>query len=152
MAKMHTRRKGKSGSTRPIRTEVPEWSNTNKEEIMEVIRTQWKEGKSTSEIGMVLRDAYGVPNTKLLMGKKITQILKEEGEESPVPEDLYNLIIKAIGVRKHIVANKKDVHNKRSLHLVEAKIRRLVKYYQASKVLPLDWKYKSETAEMLIRR
>ena len=152
MAKMHTRTKGKSGSTRPIRTESPAWSTATAEEITTVILDMWKLGNSTSVIGMHLRDNYGVPDVKLATGKKITDILKENDEAPNVPEDLYNLIVKAIGMRKHLVANHKDVHNKRSLQSTESKIRRLVKYYQSTKVLPADWKYKPETAEMLITR
>ncbi len=152
MAKMHTRKKGQSGSTRPIRTETPAWSTVTEEEITKVTLDLWKQGVSTSEIGMIFRDKYGVPDVKLATGKKITQIIKDAGEEIALPEDLYNLLEKAIGLRKHMDNNHKDVHNKRSLQNTEAKIRRLVKYYQSTKVLPADWKYKPETAEMLITR
>lgn len=152
MAKMHTRRKGKSRSTRPNRTEAPEWCKFNAEEITTVILNLWKQGVSTAEIGMILRDRYGVPDSKLITGKKITTILKENNVAPTVPEDLYNLIVKALSLRKHLSINKKDIHNKRSLQLTESKIRRLVKYYQASKVLPKDWIYKPETAEMMITR
>ncbi|KXS46863.1 MAG: small subunit ribosomal protein S15, partial [Methanohalophilus sp. T328-1] len=95
---------------------------------------------------------YGVPDVKLATGKKLTAILKENEVAAGVPEDLYNLIVKAIGLRKHVAANNKDVHNKRPLQLTESKIRRLVKYYKANKVLPAEWKYKPETAEMLITK
>ncbi|MBN2110524.1 MAG: 30S ribosomal protein S15 [Methanosarcinaceae archaeon] len=152
MAKMHTRKKGQAGSTRPLRTEPPAWSTMNEEEVTNVVIDQWKQGISTSEIGMILRDKYGVPDVKLVTGKKITGILEEKGEAPAVPEDLYNLIVKAIGIRKHIKDNHKDVHNKRSLQNTESKIRRLVRYYQSTKVLPADWKYKPETAEMLLTR
>ena len=30
-------------------------------------------------------------------------------------------MVKALGLRKHLGENKKDLHNKRQLHLVEAK-------------------------------
>ncbi len=152
MAKMHTRRKGKSGSTKPIRAEPPAWSNTEEDDITKTIIKLWKQGNSTSVIGLILRDNYGVPDVKLATGKKITTILKENNEVPNVPEDLQNLIVKAIGLRKHIQLNHTDVHNKRALQSTESKIRRLVKYYQSTKVLPADWKYKPETAEMLITR
>lgn len=152
MAKMHTRRKGKSGSTKPIHLEVPTWSTMSTDEITKSILEMWKQGMSTSLIGMILRDKYGVPDVKLVTGKKITTILKDNDQKIAVPEDLYNLLVKAIGLRKHVINNHTDKHNTRSLHNIEAKIRRLVKYYQANKVLPADWKYKPETAEMLITR
>ena len=69
-----------------------------------------------------------------------------------IPEDLQNLMRKALRMRKHIEENKKDVHNKRVLQLTESKIRRLVKYYRRNKVLPEDWKYKPEIAEVILRR
>jgi len=152
MAKMHTRRKGQSGSKRPMRSEAPAWCTMTTDEITKVVLEMWKQGMSTSLIGMVLRDKYGMPDVKLATGKKITSILKENDQKPPVPEDLYNLVVKAIGLRKHVVSNHSDNHNIRSLHNIESKIRRLVKYYQANKVLPADWKYKPETAEMLITR
>ncbi|MDD2249129.1 MAG: 30S ribosomal protein S15, partial [Methanocorpusculum sp.] len=63
-----------------------------------------------------------------------------------------NLMHKALGMRKHLEQNKKDLHNKRQLQLTEAKVRRLVKYYVGSKRLPLGWVYKPETAEILLSR
>ena len=72
-----------------------------------------------------------MPN--LLQAKKITTILKEHNVTPNVPEDLTNLIVKALKLRKHLSVNKKDVHNKRSLNLTESKIRRLVKYYHQEK-------------------
>lgn len=152
MAKMHTRKKGKAGSTRPIRTEPPTWSPMSADEITKVILDLWKQGNSTSEIGMILRDQYGVPDVKVATGIKTTQILVKNNVAPNVPEDLRNLIVKAIGIRKHLVINTKDVHNRRSLQSTESKIRRLVKYYQSTKMLPKEWKYKPETAEMLITR
>jgi small subunit ribosomal protein S15 len=152
MAKMHTKRKGKSSSTKPKRTEPPEWSKISSDEVISIILDLWKQGISTSEIGMILRDRHGVPDAKLITSKKITTILRENNVASNIPEDLTNLIVKALKLRKHISVNKKDVHNKRSLNLTESKIRRLVKYYQQEKVLPRDWFYKPETAEMMITR
>ncbi|AEH61254.1 Ribosomal S13S15 domain protein [Methanosalsum zhilinae DSM 4017] len=152
MAKMHTRKKGKSMATRPYRTEAPAWSLTDKDEITKIIMDLWNQGYSTSKIGMILRDKYGVPDSKLVTDKKITQVLEENGADFPLPEDLQNLIVKAIRMRKHLAINNHDVHNKRSLQNTESKIRRLVKYYKSTKVLPKDWKYKPSTAEMLITR
>ncbi|MCS3923341.1 30S ribosomal protein S15 [Methanosalsum natronophilum] len=152
MAKMHTRKKGKSMATRPYRTEAPSWSQMEEDELTTIIVNLWNEGNSTSEIGMILRDRYGIPDSTLITSKKITTVLKENDVDLPLPEDLENLIIKAIRMRKHLALNNHDVHNKRALQNTESKIRRLVKYYKASKVLPEDWKYKPATAEMLITR
>jgi small subunit ribosomal protein S15 len=152
MARIHARRRGDSGSVRPHRNEAPPWSNTDVKVIEKVIIDLKKEGYSSSRIGLVLRDQYGVPDVKLVLGRRIDQILKENGLLSDIPDDLRNLITKALGLRKHLSENKNDLHNKRQLQLTESKVRRLVKYYVASGRLPGDWTYKPETAEILLSR
>lgn len=107
----------------------------------------YESGHSTSEIGILLRDNYGVPSVAEVTGKKATAILKEQGIAGQLPEDLQNLMRTALRIRKHLRVNKHDMHNKRALQLAESKIRRLGKYYRKEHVLPEDWKYKPEIAE-----
>jgi|SRR5450759_2920184 len=152
MARMHTRRKGQAGSTKPMRTEPPKWSNTNKEEIENTIAQLASGGKGSSEIGMILRDRYGVPDVTLVTGKKIGQILQEKNVAPKVPEDIQSIILNVLDLNKHLLKNKKDVHNKRSLNNMISKIRRLEKYYHREGVLPEDWKFSIQRAEMLISR
>jgi len=152
MARMHARRRGKSCSVRPYRKQAPAWSNTDAKAITKVILDLRKEGASSSKIGLVLRDRYGVPDVKLALGKRIGDVLKENKVASEIPEDLRDLMIKALGLRKHLGENKKDLHNKRQLNLTESKIRRLVRYYRGTKKLPLEFVYKPETAEILLSR
>jgi small subunit ribosomal protein S15 len=149
---MYARRRGTSSSVRPYRTEAPEWSNTDATEIEKIIVDLRKDGMSTSQIGLVLRDRYAVPDIKLATGKRISEILREKGLESEIPEDLRNLMQKALGIRKHLAENKKDVHNVRQLQIAESKVRRLVKYYVKSGRMPEGWTYKPETAEILLTR
>ena len=106
--------------------------------------------KSTSEIGTMMRDTFGVPDVKLSTGKKVNRILKENNAAQNLPEDFTNLITKALRLRKHLDNNHKDKHNKRALNLTESKVRRLGKYYRRKKILPVDWKYDPQTAERLI--
>ncbi len=152
MARMYARRRGTSGSVRPYRKEAPEWSNTDTTEIEKIIVDLRKDGMSSSQIGLALRDRYGVPDVKLATGKRINEILREKGLESEIPEDLRNLMQKALGMRKHLAENKKDVHNTRQLQITESKVRRLVRYYVGSGRLPEGWTYKPETAEILLSR
>ncbi|MBT8507540.1 30S ribosomal protein S15 [Methanomicrobiaceae archaeon CYW5] len=152
MARMHARRRGQSGSVRPFRSEAPEWSNTDTTEIVKTIIELRRQGMSSAEIGSVLRDKHGVPSVKLATGKRVEQILAENGIASEIPEDLRNLIVKALGMRKHLSENKKDVHNKRQLQLTEAKVRRLGRYYVNNGKMPEGWTYKPDTAEFLISR
>ena len=51
----------------------PEWVTYSDEEIEEMILKFNKEGKSTSEIGIVLRDQYGIPSVKDVTGERITE-------------------------------------------------------------------------------
>lgn len=149
---MYSRRKGKSGSTRLNRKEKPSWLVMEAEEAEQIIIDLWKQDKSSSEIGMVLRDQHAVPDVTLITHKKIMQTINDHEMAPNVPEDMRNLIIKALGLRMHLAENKKDVHNKRALQLTESKIRRLVKYYRKTGALPADWVYRPDTAEMLITR
>ena len=156
MARMYARRRGRSGSKRPfsfrLMETVPEWVEMTAEEVERKVVELYERGVTTSEIGTILRDSYGVPSVVLVTGEKITAILKGKNIAGEIPEDLLNLMRKALRVRKHVDVNKKDNHNKRSLHLTESKIRRLVKYYRREKVLPEEWQYKPEIAEFIMRK
>ena len=150
MARMHARRKGRSGSSRPLMTERPEWVPLSNSEIVDHIVRMSKEGMSSALIGLRLRDQFGVPSVKIVTKKSITEILREEGMSPKLPEDLRNLMKKAVRLQEHLATRTQDKHNKRSLDLTEAKIRRLVRYYKSRGVLPDDWKYSLATAKLQI--
>ncbi|MEM1514191.1 MAG: 30S ribosomal protein S15 [Candidatus Thermoplasmatota archaeon] len=140
MARMHARRKGKSGSKRPMERIHPEWS-LRPNEIEELIVKMAEEGKEASTIGLILRDVYGVPDVKAALGKRITDVLEEHKILPPIPEDLANLLAKRESLKKHLQEHKKDLHNLRRMHLIEAKINRLVNYYKREGRIPADWTY-----------
>lgn len=150
MARMHTSSKGKAGSTKPVSTTSPSWLKLKKDEVVALVLKLAKKDNSTSKIGLILRDSYGVPDVKLITGKSISEILADNKLASEVPEDIQNLIKRAVSVRKHLSANKKDVASKRGLQLIESKIRRLEKYYKRSGKLPQRWKYNPEKARLLV--
>ncbi len=150
MARIHARKRGSSGSKKPLRTEVPEWVILTPEEVENKVIELAKEGKQSALIGTILRDMYGVPDVKLLTGKSITQIMKENDLYPEIPEDLFNLMKRAINLRNHLEHNPKDLHSKRGLQLIESKIRRLVKYYRNTGVLPPKWRYTPEKARLLV--
>lgn len=150
MARIHARRKGKSGSTRRFdRDKHPEWSALRPREVESKIIELAKAGKSTSEIGMILRDQYAVPDVKIATGKRISQILSENNLLPEIPEDLRNLIREALKIRDHLEVHRKDFSNKRSLQLTESKIRRLTKYYRFTGRLPENWKYSPQQARLM---
>ena len=65
-----------------------------------------------------------------------------------LPEDLNNVVTKAIGLQKHLKSNKGDSRNVRSLELIEAKIHRLSVHYKKNNQIPQNWKYKSLIAQL----
>lgn len=149
MARMHARRRGRSGSAAQTRSESPKWAPKSKEIEKEILKLA-NEGHSTSEIGINLRDVHGVPSVKLATGKSISKVLVENKSSPSLPEDLTNLMRKAVRLGEHLKINKKDVHNTRSLRLTESKILRLVKYYRANNVLPEGWKCTLADAKLLV--
>lgn len=151
MARLHARRKGKSGSTRPFLKANPEWVAMDKAEIEETILRLHQEGLTTAAIGVRLRDAYGVPSVRLATGKGLTQILKEKNIKFAMPEDLASLIKRAASLQPHFQEHKKDLSNRRGLQLIESKIRRLSKYYKEEGVLPADWDYSAKLAELQVK-
>jgi len=145
MSRRYSRKKGKSGSSKPLQPSKPSWLRLKPKEIEMLIVKLTKEGKTASQIGLLLRDLHGVPNVKDIMGKRVAAILKEKNIAPELPEDLLALIKKSVLVRKHLDGNHKDKTSLRGLQLTESKISRLVKYYKQSGKLPLDWKYDAES-------
>ncbi len=152
MARMYARRKGKSGSNKPHNESLPEWSNTDATEVTALIVELGKEGHSSASIGTILRDQHAVPDVRsVLNGKRISAVLAENGIGGTYPEDLMNLMRKAVGIIEHLGSgNHKDIHNKRSLEITEAKIRRLAKYYIGEGRLSSDWKYKRDQLRLMV--
>ena len=152
MARLHSRKKGKSGSTRPPRLEKPVWVERSAEEVENLVVKLARKGLSKSMIGIILRDSYGIPLVKVVSGKKISEILEAKEIESVLPEDLLNLVKKALNIRKHMETNHKDLQGKKGLQRTESKIFRLTKYYKRKGVLPIDFKYKPEQIRTLVAR
>ncbi|MBY9016950.1 MAG: 30S ribosomal protein S15 [Candidatus Lokiarchaeota archaeon] len=152
MARMHSRKKGKSGSTRPARLEKPVWVELSSEEVENEVTKLARKGFSQSLIGVKLRDSHGIPLVKVVTGKSISQILKENEIEASLPEDLTNLAKKALVLRKHLESNHKDLDSKKGLQRTESKIYRLIKYYKKKKVLEPDFKYDPDKIRTLVMR
>ncbi len=152
MARLHSRKKGRSGSTRPPRLEKPVWVERSAEEVENLVVKLARKGFSKSMIGIILRDSYGIPLVKVVSGKKISKILEAQEIESALPEDLLNLVKKALNIRKHLEANHKDLEGKKGLQRTESKIFRLIRYYKKKGVLPPEFKYKPEEIRTLVAR
>ena len=152
MARLHSRKKGKSGSTRPPRLEKPVWVERSAEEVENLVIKFARKGFPKSLIGIKLRDSYGIPLVKVVTGKSVSQILEENEIESALPEDLTDLVKRALSIRKHLETNHKDLDSKKGLQRTESKIYRLVSYYKKVNVLPPTFKYDPEKIRTLVAR
>ncbi len=150
MAKMHSRKKGVSGSKKPMEAKKPFWTDKKPKEIELLVAKLAKEGNTPSKIGIILRDSFGIPDAKVFLGKSITQVLKEKDLQKELPEDLMALIKKTVLIRSHLEENKQDKVAKRGMQITESKIKRLVKYYKKTERLAEDWKFNPEQAKMFL--
>ena len=150
MSRMHSGGKGKSGSTKPHTSEVPVWSASDKAEIEELIVNLANEGHSTAMIGTILRDSHAVPNVRLVTGERVSETLARNGITGRYPEDLMNMMRKALNLIDHLSSNPKDLHDRRQLALCESKIRRLAKYYIGTGHLSQDWVYKQDQLRLMV--
>ncbi len=150
MARMYSRKKGKSGSKKPVKKTKPVWLRYGSKETEQLVIKLAKAGKPASEIGIILRDSYGIPSVRTITKKKISQILLENKLTPKLPYDLLALIKKEIMIMKHMDANKKDMTAKKGLIITDSKIRKLVKYYKRVGKLSADWTYDKKNAKLLL--
>lgn len=144
MARMHNDGRGSSGSKKPVNKKNPRWVDYDEDEVVDLVVKMRKDGKDPSEIGMALRDQYGIPSVKQVTDMKVTEILEEEGFGLDLPEDLKNLNEKAESIKDHLEDNPKDEEAIRQLELTEAKIRKIASYHRDEGNIPGDWKYVRE--------
>jgi len=101
------------------------------EDIEKVVVDLGKKGIPPAKIGLILRDKHDVPKIKHL-GKKITQILKENKIEYETDLDTINKKIKKI--EKHYGENKQDKRAKREIVRFIGSRKKLEKYYTKNPV------------------
>jgi small subunit ribosomal protein S15 len=102
----------------------PSWIKIKPAELQKIVVDLSKEGNTPAKIGLILRDKHGIPKTKLL-GKKITQLLKEAGEEvKPESKFVEERIEK---IKSHLTKNKHDYSASRALTKQLWKIHKLKK-------------------------
>jgi small subunit ribosomal protein S15 len=148
MGRLHTHRHGKSHTIRPATLRAPSWITQSPKEIEELVVKYSKDGLTPSQIGLKLRDQHSIPLVKPITKKSVGEILKENNLQAEMPEDLDNIVRKAVGLQKHLKTNKGDNRNVRSLELIEAKVHRLSVYYKRIDRIPKNWKYKSVVAQL----
>jgi len=148
MGRLHTHNHGKSHSIRPIDPKKPDWIKQTNEEIEALIIKYAKEGMTSSQIGTKLRDQHAIPLVKPIINKGIKEVLIENKLNPEIPDDLNNIVMKAVNLQKHLKENRSDNRNTRALELVEAKVHRLSTHYKKTGEIDQKWKYKSVVAQL----
>ena len=152
MARIYSGKKGRHGSHKPAIKTKPKWVKQSVGEIENSVIQMGKNKYSSAMIGTILRDKHGIPDVKSVTGKTVSKIIQENKLYPDYPEDLLNLFKKAVKVREHLSLNKSDRHSKKGLENLEAKIRRLIKYYTREEKVPEGFTYDYQKARLLVQK
>lgn len=125
-----------------------DWVTYEKDELEALVTKLAKEGKSSALIGQLLRDQYGIPDTRKY-GVRVAKV-SQANVPREIPEDMLSLLKQAVKGHRHLTAKPKDSKARHSLDRIESKIRRLAKFYVREKRLPKDWTYSLEKAKMIV--
>jgi small subunit ribosomal protein S15 len=150
MARVYSRKRGQSGSSKPTVKKDQSWLGHKGKEVELLVVKLAKDGNRPSQIGIMLRDTYGVPDVKATTEKTITGILTEKNLQGKFPEDMLSLMKRRVQIRKHMDTNKKDMTALRGVQITDSKIRRLVKYYKKTGKVSKDWNYNPDEIKMIM--
>ncbi|PIN93477.1 hypothetical protein COU54_02790 [Candidatus Pacearchaeota archaeon CG10_big_fil_rev_8_21_14_0_10_31_24] len=110
--------------------EKPSWIKLKEPELKEII-TGLAQKNSPSKIGLILRDQYGIPTTKIF-GKKLKAYLKELGIDRN--EDLENAEKKVEKMKEHLKSHITDKHAKHKLQKAQSRLNITKKYFGVQKI------------------
>jgi small subunit ribosomal protein S15 len=105
--------------------EKPVWLKTSLKDVEDIVEKLAKQDITPEKIGLILRDRYGIPTTRIY-GKKLGKILKEKGIYND--SELTNLEKKQEKLKQHLEKNKQDKKSRRALTIVAKKISKVKKY------------------------
>ncbi|MBI5061352.1 MAG: 30S ribosomal protein S15 [Candidatus Aenigmarchaeota archaeon] len=126
-----------------------DWVQYDKDEIEKLVVKLAKEGKTDSQIGMIMRDQYGIPKARKF-GLRVANITNMH-EKKEIPEDMFSLLKQVVVLHRHMEMHKYDSKAKHGLEKLESRVRRLGKYYVKKGKLPKSWRYSIETARLLVK-
>ncbi len=150
MSRIHSGRKGRSGSHRPYPLTRPEWVSLSAEEVVAQAVQLAKGGRSASEVGLALRDGFGVPSARSVLGKRLGTVLADQGLRPEIPDDLQALLKRVVHLQRHLETHPNDLANRRGLTLMESRIRRLARYYRQRRRIPESWRYSAAGAALQV--
>ena len=105
--------------------EKPVWLKMSEEDLRKLIG-ELSEKYQPAQVGLILRDQYGVPTTKVF-GKKLSVYLKELGKDSST--ELKNVERKFGKMKEHLKANVTDKKAKHKLQKTQSRVMKLRKYF-----------------------
>ena len=111
--------------TKSQKLEKPSWLKFTEKEVRELILKIAEKEPSTEKIGLILRDQYGIPKSKIY-GIKIKNILNEKYIEPSI----INLENKLQKIINHYKKNKQDKKAERSLIITKAKLKKRKDYHE----------------------
>lgn len=133
-----------------IKTEVKK--EITKEDIEKTIEELTKKGKTNADIGLYIKENLKIKNIYAFCGEKIIDIQRRlKLKENKLPDDLLDLINRAVKLLKHRDKNKKDTRALRGYQITVSKINRLRNYYVKKGRIPKNWRYSEETAKLLTK-
>ena len=150
MSRIHSGHKGRAGSHRPYPPTRPAWVTVSKEELAGQVVQLSKTGLSAAQVGLTLRDGYGVPSVRSVTGQRLGTLLKDNGVAPEIPDDLQALLKRVVHLQRHLETHPKDLSNRRGLTLMESRIRRLARYYRQRKRIPDTWRYTAAAAALQV--
>jgi len=150
MSRIHSGHKGRAGSHRPYPLTKPAWVTVSQEELVAQAVQLSKTGVSAAQVGMNLRDSFGVPSSRAVTGKRLGTLLKESAISPEIPDDLQALLKRVVHLQRHLETHPKDLSNRRGLTLMESRIRRLARYYRQRKRIPETWRYTAAAAALQV--
>jgi len=102
----------------------PVWLKMTEEELRKLI-LELSERNQPAQIGLILRDQYGVPTTKVF-GKKLSAYLKEAGKNEFF--EVKNIEKKVERMKEHMKKNGQDKKAKHKFQKANSKLNAIRKY------------------------
>ncbi len=110
--------------------EKPTWLKIKEPELKKIIGELIKTEEQPAKIGLILRDQYGIPTTKLY-GKKLSEYLKEHNILNDI--ELKNAEKKFKKIKTHLEKNITDKISKHKLQKAQSRLSKARKYFEKKK-------------------
>ncbi len=117
-------------SAKSLMIDKPAWLKIKEDEMKKIIAELAKEYSQPAQIGLLLRDQYGIPSTRIY-GKKLSKYLEELGLDSNA--ELKNAEKKFEAIKEHLKNNITDRKAKHKLQKAQSRLNIVKKYFSRKK-------------------